>query len=154
MGAMRGGQVMTRRSQYLRRNMTEAERILWRELRRNQLGFRFRRQHPILPYIVDFACVEAKLIVEADGGQHTSSRDRVRDEYLQHQGWRILRFWNNDIRQNRDGVLQVIAAALKLNERTLPPPQPSPARGGGNAAGARGDYSGTGSTFSRDTTAL
>jgi primosomal protein N' (replication factor Y) len=100
--------------------MTDAEHALWRELRHDQLRRRFRRQHPIPPYIADFACVEAKLIVEADGGQHSDSRDQVRDQYLQKQGWRILRFWNNDILQNSTEVSQVIAAALA--ERDLPPP--------------------------------
>jgi very-short-patch-repair endonuclease len=100
--------------------MTEAERVLWRELRYNRLGHRFRRQHPIAPYIVDFVCVETKLIVEADGGQHADRRDLARDEFLRMQGWHILRFWNNDIQQNRAGVLQTIAAALE--QRNLPPP--------------------------------
>jgi very-short-patch-repair endonuclease len=69
---------------------------------------------------VDFACVEAKLIVEGDGGQHAGNRDSARDEFLRGQGWRILRFWNNDILGNRSGVLREIAAVLA--ERTLPPP--------------------------------
>jgi primosomal protein N' (replication factor Y) len=115
---MRGGLAMPRRSQQQRRNMTDAERALWRELRHDRLGRRFRRQHPDPPYIADFACVEAKLIVEADGGQHADSPDQERDRYLHKQGWRILRFWNNDVLQNRIGVLQAIAAAL---ERDLPP---------------------------------
>jgi very-short-patch-repair endonuclease len=117
---MRGGSMMTKRAQYLRRNMTDADGALWRELRHHQLGHRFRRQHPIPPYFVDFACVEAKLIVEADGGQHADGQDQARDQYLQQQGWRILRFWNNDIRQNRAAVLQAITAALKGCD--LPPP--------------------------------
>jgi very-short-patch-repair endonuclease len=110
---------MIGRSQYLRRNMTDAERTLWRELRHNQLGCRFRRQHPIPPYIADFACVEAKLIVEIDGGQHAGAGDQVRDSFLKRHGWRILRFWNNDVQQNRAGVVQVIATAL-----TQPDPPP------------------------------
>ena len=126
---MRGGPKIIKRAQYLRRNMTEAERALWRELRYTQLGHRFRRQHAIPPYVVDFACVETKLIVEADGGQHTGSRDQVRDQYLERQGWRILRFWNNDIRENRTGVLQVIAAALE--HETGPHPNPPPQAGEG-----------------------
>jgi very-short-patch-repair endonuclease len=111
-GAMRGGASLTKRSQFLRRNMTEAERVLWRELRHDRLGCRFRRQHPIPPYIVDFACLEAKLVVEAHGGQHADSGDRQRDAYLRREGWKILRFWNNDVLQNRTGVLQTIAAVL------------------------------------------
>ena len=120
MGAMRGGPSIIRRSRQLRRNLTKAERALWSELRHDQLGCRFRRQHPIRPYIVDFACVEAKLIVEVDGGQHTDGHDQVRDDYLALQGWRVIRFWNNEALENRDGVLQVIAAALA--ERGEPPP--------------------------------
>ena len=116
---MRGGPLSIRRAQDLRRNMTDAERALWYGLRRCQLGWRFRRQHPIPPYIVDFACLEVKLVIEADGGQHalTSERER-RDEELHRQGWRVLRFWNNDILQNRAAVLQTITAALGL----APPP--------------------------------
>jgi very-short-patch-repair endonuclease len=117
---MRGGRLLTRRRQHLRGNLTDAERALWRELRHDQLGRRFRRQHPIPPYIVDFACVEAKLVVEADGGQHAGSRDQERDVYLRHQCCRILRFWNNDVLQKRTEVLQTIAAALA--ERGQPPP--------------------------------
>jgi very-short-patch-repair endonuclease len=115
---MRGGPGTTKRAQYLRWNMTEVERALWQELRYDRLGCRFRRQHPIPPYVVDFACVEVKLIIEADGGQHADRRDQARDIYLQQRGWRVLRFWNTDIRQNRAGVLQKIAAALRLD----PPP--------------------------------
>ena len=110
---MRGGTSMTGRARNLRRNMTDAERALWSGLRNGQLGWRFRRQHPIPPYIVDFACLEAKLVVEADGGQDTLPGEHERrDEELRRQGWRVLRLWNNDILQNRTGVLQTIAAAL------------------------------------------
>jgi very-short-patch-repair endonuclease len=116
---MRGGSSLTKRSQFLRRNMTEAERVLWRELRHDRLGSRFRRQHPIPPYIVDFACPEAKLVIEADGGQHADSGDQQRDAYLRQQGWKILRFWNNELLQNRIRVLQTIAAVLAGDD---PPP--------------------------------
>jgi very-short-patch-repair endonuclease len=100
--------------------MTDAERALWRELRHEQLGRRFRRQHPIPPYVADFVCVEAKVIIEVDGGQHADGHDQERDQYLHKQGWRILHIWNNDVLQNRPGVLQAIAAALA--EQLLPPP--------------------------------
>jgi primosomal protein N' (replication factor Y) len=105
---------MRRRSRDLRRNQTDVERILWRYLKGRQVnGWRFRRQHPIPPYIADFACIEAKLIVEADGGQHAESqRDAVRDRRLQGEGWRILRFWNVDILKNMSGVIETIMAEL------------------------------------------
>ena len=112
---MRGGTLMTGRARGLRRSMTEVERVLWYGLRRSQLGWRFRRQHPIPPYVVDFACLEARLVVDADGGQHAlPDEHELRDEELRRKGWRVLRFWNNDILGNRAGVLQTIAAALGL----------------------------------------
>jgi very-short-patch-repair endonuclease len=82
----------------------------WRLLRGRRLGgFQFRRQVPVGPYIVDFLCVGAKLIVEADGSQHAESfRDKIRDAYLESQGWKVLRFWNNKVSQNREGVLETI----------------------------------------------
>jgi very-short-patch-repair endonuclease len=104
---------MTQRVRVLRRDTTDAERTLWRGLRHEQLGWRFRRQHAIPPYVVDFACPEARLVVEADGGQHALPGEHdVRDANLRHKGWRVLRFWNNDIIENPSGVLQTIAAAL------------------------------------------
>jgi very-short-patch-repair endonuclease len=110
------------RARSLRDNLTDAERVLWRELRQQQLGWRFRRQFPIPPYVVDFVCIEARLIVEADGGQHNfSRRDQVRDTRLTAAGWRILRFWNNDILQNRAGVMQTIVEALSA----IPTPTPT-----------------------------
>jgi 2-isopropylmalate synthase len=91
---------------------TDAELRLWRLLRDRRLnGFKFRRQVPIGPYIVDFLCVGARLIVEADGSQHAEShRDQVRDVYLASQGWKVLRFWNPDILRNRESVLDTIVA--------------------------------------------
>jgi primosomal protein N' (replication factor Y) len=128
---MRGGRAMTARARTLRSNLTDAERVLWRQLRQRQLGWRFRRQYPIPPYIVDFACIEARLIVEADGGQHARAGDHERrDERLIAQGWRILRLWNNDILRNRAGVLQVISEALG------PHPNPPPPTGEGASGGA------------------
>jgi len=97
----------------LRDSQTDAERWLWSHLRRRQVnGWRFRRQHPIPPYIADFACIEAKLIVEADGGQHAEpSRDEIRDRNLKEAGWRILRFWNLDILKNMPSVIETVGAA-------------------------------------------
>jgi very-short-patch-repair endonuclease len=127
---MRGGRVITKQARRLRRQPTDAERRLWYFLRRNYLGFRFRRQYPIPPYFVDFACVEARLIVEADGSQHAAPGDHDRrDDFLRSKGWRVLRFWNNDILQNQDGVFRNIVGALEnsLTHRPgRPPPQPSP----------------------------
>jgi len=112
--------------------MTEVERVLWYGLRRSQLGWRFRRQHPIPPYVVDFACLEARLVVDADGGQHAlPDEHELRDEELRRKGWRVLRFWNNDILGNRAGVLQTIAAALGL-----PPQAPTPALPRGHGGGS------------------
>jgi very-short-patch-repair endonuclease len=81
----------------LRTNMTDAEQRLWRHLRRRQLvDGRFRRQHPVGPFIADFACVAKRLIVEIDGGQHNQTVDSSRDAWFERHGWRVLRYWNND----------------------------------------------------------
>jgi primosomal protein N' (replication factor Y) len=95
------------RARDLRQNATEAERKLWQLLRSRHLAAaKFRRQHPIGPFIADFACPDAKLIVEADGGQHAESdADERRTAWLQTHGWRVCRFWNNDILGNPEGVL-------------------------------------------------
>lgn len=96
----------------LRSTATDAEIRLWSRLRRKQLdGFRFRRQHPIGPYVVDFFCPEAKLIVEVDGGQHADESDR-RTRWLEERGYRVVRFWNNDVLANTEGVLLAILAAI------------------------------------------
>jgi len=103
--------------------MTDAERRLWTHLRDNQLGgWSFRRQHPIPPYIADFACLDAQVIVEVDGGQHAESEsDKKRDEYLASLGWRVIRFWNNDVLANTEGVLSQLLAALGPHPN--PPPR-------------------------------
>jgi len=95
--------------------MTDAERRLWSVLRsRRLLGYKFRRQHPIGPFIADFACIGHKLIVEADGGQHDeSATDKRRTAWLKREGWRIVRFWNNDILANPAGVGEAIVQALE-----------------------------------------
>ena len=102
----------------LRRNMTEAERIIWYNVRAHRFqGASFRRQTPIGPYIADFVCHTAKLIIELDGGQHFEPgnivRDKQRDAYLAAQGYRVLRFNNLDVMKNKAGVLETIAAALR-----------------------------------------
>ncbi|MDX1442345.1 MAG: endonuclease domain-containing protein [Gammaproteobacteria bacterium] len=99
----------------LRRNMTDAERKLWRHLRAHRmLGQKFRRQQPLGPYIVDFVHFGARLVVEADGGQHNeSNHDAVRDAWLKSQGYRVLHFWNNDILNETEAVLAAILNTLE-----------------------------------------
>jgi very-short-patch-repair endonuclease len=95
----------------LRNNTTDIERILWRHLRNSQLqGVKFRRQQPIATYIVDFVSIEKKIIIELDGGQHSENKlhDILRDNCLLANGFTVLRFWNNDVIENVEGVLQVI----------------------------------------------
>jgi very-short-patch-repair endonuclease len=101
-------------AQAMRSEMTDAERRLWLHLRRKQLaGFRFRRQHSIGSYVADFACLEAKLVVEVDGSQHAQSlQDQHRDDVLQEFGFRVVRFWNNDVIASTDRVLADILQAL------------------------------------------
>jgi len=139
--------VTTSHAKALRNNPTEAERFLWSMLRRKQLAeFRFRRQVPIGPYVADFVCLSARLIVEVDGGQHgrREAHDRKRTVWLESQNFRVMRFWNNEILGNDTGVLEMIMAALKvapaamkrassntLRRRESPPPQPSPVKGEG-----------------------
>jgi very-short-patch-repair endonuclease len=95
--------------------MTDAEVRLWFYLRRNQLGgFRFRKQHPIGPYIADFACVEKSLIVEVDGSQHNETIDAERDAWFQRHGYRMLRFWNNDVLSRTDHVLDEVLRVLGI----------------------------------------
>jgi len=99
----------------MRSNATDAERKLWSMLRGGRLaGLKFKRQVPIDGYIVDFVCFEARLIVEADGGQHSQSKSDIRrDRYFEAQGFRTLRLWNTDILTNPDGVWTVIMGAVK-----------------------------------------
>jgi len=110
----------------LRKRQTDAERWLWQRVRNRELaGFKFRRQHPIGPYFVDFVCIEKKLIIEVDGGQHAVSLepDSKRTEYLIEKGYRVLRFWDNEVLREGESVLQVIFSSL--TEGT-PHPNPLP----------------------------
>jgi len=112
---MRGpDKVKTERARRLRRNATSPETKLWNRLRSRAInGHKFVRQEPIGPYVVDFVCRERRLVVEVDGGQHaTDKRDAARDEWLKQHCYYVVRFWNNDVLGNIDGVLEVIAAAL------------------------------------------
>ena len=106
---------------------TEAEHRLWQILRAKRLsGYKFKRQLPIDNYIVDFVSLRHRLVVEADGGQHGAEADAPRDAYLKGQGFRVLRFWNDDIFNNEEGVLLTIVDTL-----AAPLPNPSPAEGRG-----------------------
>jgi very-short-patch-repair endonuclease len=106
---------LKRHAKILRRKSTEAEKILWRSLRDRQLcSEKVRRQHPIGPYVVDFVFLEKKVIVELDGGQHQVRQvaDKKRDSWLTREGYTVLRFWNNDVMKNREGILQTLRKHL------------------------------------------
>ncbi len=107
----------------LRRDMTPQERLLWNRLRDRQVGgYKFRKQQPIGPYIVDFICHEKKLIVEADGSQHyDSDHDLARDQWLKKQDYSVLRYRNNEINENLEGVLEAILIALSQNPSPTSP---------------------------------
>jgi very-short-patch-repair endonuclease len=99
----------------LRSHPTDAEKFLWSRLRRGQLGeYKFRRQSPIGPYVVDFVCFPARLVVEVDGGQHATQveADATRTQWLESEGFKVLRFWNNEVFENTDGVVQTILDVL------------------------------------------
>ena len=120
----------------LRANPTEAERRLGDRLRRRQLeGLRFRRQASIGPYIVDFVCYSEKLVIEVDGGQHSVQvdHDTARTRWLENRGFRVLRFWNNDVLANGEGVLKAIRQALP----DTPPSLTLPHEGGGDRKSTR-----------------
>ncbi|MCB9982076.1 MAG: 16S rRNA processing protein RimM [Rhodospirillales bacterium] len=104
----------------LRRDQTDAEKLLWSKLRNRQFeNLKFRRQHPIPPYVADFFCEELKLLIELDGGQHTPEKDAKREKYIEDQGCTVLRFWNNDVLNNIDGILEHIKSHI-------PSSKPSP----------------------------
>lgn len=140
----------TQRARDLRANMTDAERRLWQGLRGRQLaGYKFRRQVPIGPYIVDFACLEARLVIEVDGGQHLgSAEDQARDAWLRSEGYRVLRFWNHEVLQQTTDVLEHIWNALndpasiplgtKTRRKGMKISPPSPLRGEGRGGGEAG----------------
>ena len=104
------------RARVLRQSLTDAERKLWCALRdRRMQSIKFRRQAPVGPYIADFLCVQHKLVVEADGSQHSqSARDNARDAWFARNGYRVLRFWNHEILTAQDNVLATIAAECGL----------------------------------------
>jgi very-short-patch-repair endonuclease len=107
----------TIRAKQLRKNSTDAERALWRVLRSHQLGgYKFRRQQPLGPFVVDFVCLEARLVVEIDGGQHNEEEDKAydhrRSQWLHQDGFRVLRFWNHEVLTQLESVSEAISNAL------------------------------------------
>jgi len=108
------------RARLLRKNQTEAEKLLWWKLRSHQLeGHKFKRQVPIGPYIVDFQCMSAMLIVEIDGGHHADRKqsDEKRTRFLERKGYTVVRFWNNEVLTNIEGVLSALTLTLSQRER-------------------------------------
>ncbi len=127
-------QLLRQRAKAMRSAPTDAEQKLWTILRAKRLAdYKFKRQVPIDHYIADFVCLRRRVVVEADGGQHGASLDATRDAYLRSQGFRILRFWNNDILTNEEGVSRQIFDAL---ESPLPNPSPAEGRGAKGASHA------------------
>jgi very-short-patch-repair endonuclease len=121
---------ITKRARELRNNPTDAEKALWKALKENYPDLKFRRQYPVGRYFADIACKDRKLIIELDGGQHdpASITEQKRTDYLQQSGYRVVRFWNNDVLGNIEGVMTDIAMILGT------PPLTPPLAGG--------DYSG------------
>jgi very-short-patch-repair endonuclease len=124
---------MTRQfARTLRQQMTDAERLLWRHLRNRELGgWKFRRQYPVGPFIVDFICLEKNVVIEVDGGQHAENEelDLQRSAYLNKMGYQVLRFWNNQVLQETEAVLTAIFAILANGKQNSPSPRPSPPSG-------------------------
>ncbi|PYL62992.1 MAG: hypothetical protein DMF25_11275 [Verrucomicrobia bacterium] len=119
------------RARYLRKHATDCERILWRHLRnRTFAGYKFRRQHPIDPYILDFYCPDVKLAIELDGSGHgyrlRGTHDRAREQFLARQGIAVVRFWNHRVREELDSVLRAIWLTLEKRSSSNPSPQSSP----------------------------
>ncbi len=102
----------------LRKNQTDAEQMLWLQLRnRRFMNYKFRRQFPIEPYIVDFVCLDLKLIIELDGSQHNEQADSVRTQFLEQQGFKVIRFWNHDVFNYGDAVLEEIRLIVEGLEK-------------------------------------
>ncbi len=119
----------------LRGNQTDTERRLWYHLRAHRfMGLKFKRQKPMGRYIVDFVCLERRLIIELDGGQHADREayDQHRDAWLRSQGYTVLRFWNNDVMQQLEGVLEQIGRTLSPGPSRALSPTPLPQVGEGN----------------------
>jgi very-short-patch-repair endonuclease len=122
---MRHDRELNRRAQELRRDMTDCERRLWHRLRHRELGFKFRRQMPIAGYIADFACPAARIVIELDGGQHGSDeaerRDLTRTAEIERRGFRVLRFWNHEVIEQLDEVIETIWSEI-YGPHPNPPP--------------------------------
>ncbi|GEM_PF-70051 len=128
---------LTHRARSLRNNPTEAEKALWAKLKHGQMGVKFRRQHPVRPYVLDFFCAERGLVIEVDGGQHNENkRDDERTAFLESKGYVVLRFWNNEVLGNIEGVIEMVRNTLSA----LPPLSPFPQVGGGNSNPWRRDF--------------
>ncbi len=115
---------MDRKARTLRKRLTDAESALWRQVRLRQIeGYKFRRQHPIGPYIVDFVCLERKVIVEVDGGQHAVQvqQDAERTAWLESVGYRVIRFWDHEVLTELESVKETIRQSL--TPHLNPPPQ-------------------------------
>ena len=132
---------LTSNARTLRLNQTSAETLIWNHLRNRRIeGFKFRRQYRIGSYIADFACIELSLLIELDGGQHSeaSGEDAKRSAILHLNGWHVLRFWNNEVFNNLEGVLETIRAELPrlhpnpfpAGEGVKPSSRPAPHRPG------------------------
>ncbi len=117
------GRALKHKARALRRNQTETEKRLWRSLRGGALlGYKFRRQQPLGVYITDFCCLERRLVVELDGSQHATQRlkDQRRTQFMEQEGFRVIRFWDNEVFENITGVLETILKHLEA------PPHPDP----------------------------
>ncbi|HWR58981.1 MAG TPA: endonuclease domain-containing protein [Thermodesulfovibrionales bacterium] len=119
----------SQKARLLRKNQTDAEKALWQRLRNRGLqGMKFRRQAPVGPYVADFLCESAQLIVEVDGGQHAENKeyDQYRDDFLRANGYEVIRFWNNEVLGNLDGVLEALTVTLSQRQKRSPHPNPLP----------------------------
>ena len=119
---------ITHKARQLRSHQTDAEMRLWHRLRGKQLGAAFRRQYPVGPYIADFACASLALVIELDGGQHAESvdYDARRDACLRGKGFKVLRFWNNEVMEDMESVLGVICREVEMARERHSPSQPPP----------------------------
>lgn len=107
---------MNPRARQLRKDMTDAEKAFWSRVRDKRFhGLRFRRQHPVGPYVVDFYCAVVNLVVEIDGGQHNDAKDAPRTAFLENRGLRIVRFWNHDVLKDVESVLRQLETDLGLD---------------------------------------